>query len=179
MPATSNSNARPKSTKTTRKARKTSKNQPITFQESLVPTMPLAPALPRPAQTLGMPHLSDRALRSGIVVVWIMAMVAAGAGLGLLMRSHVTSVTPPPVPIASASINVAATPSQAIAGSAKAVQPELAIAPSQSVDQARAGQPFAAAGIQIYQSTADLDALQPGYWSAPSPQGTRGTDPIE
>ncbi len=179
MPANEKTTSKRKTTKAARKAPKTRKNQPVTFQEVLTPALPLAPATLLPAGLAGFPHLSDRTLRTLLIVIWLFALIAAGAGLGLLLRGHSIALGPAPEPVASTKLSVGTVTSPDIAGTVKPDAPNLTVTPASAVSQASAGQPFATANIDTYQAATGPDTLQPGYSSAPSPQGTRGTDPVE
>jgi|GEM_PF-2000699 len=165
--------------KATRKPRKTAKNRPITFQETMTPALPLAPALPLPAALPGLPRWSRRTVRNLLVTIWVLAALAAGIGLGLRFRYHPVAASPAPAPVAIASLSVTRTTAAGISAIAAPQTQNLHVTPSASVNQADIVPLFAATSATSYQPAAGPEALQPGYASAASPQGTQGTDPVE
>jgi hypothetical protein len=179
MPDHTKSTTKPKTVKNTHKAPKTRKNQPVTFQEALAPAIPLAPTAPLPVKLPGLPRLSNRQLRTSLIIIWALVVITAGAGFGLLLRGRPITTSPTPVPVADANLGIAAASSPAITGVMKQSSPTLKVTSASAVAQAQSGQPFTTANIDTYQPADDSSALQPGYLSAPSPQGTRGTDPVE
>jgi hypothetical protein len=159
------------------KPKKTRRNQPVVFKETLAPAAPSLPAAPV------LPAITDRHMRYLLATVWIAATVLAGIGIGRLVAARVASAPAlPGLPVARASVNVAplapaddsAVAVRSAAGTLT-VTPSLAVKPSSATDQAAAGTPFQTAGTGWFQGAGP--DLQPGFAAYGRVQGNIGTAP--
>src|SRR5579875_1446881 len=104
------------------------------LQESLAPTLPLAPSV----------DITSR-LPVGYILaaLWVVAAVAAGIGIGLLVaRGDRAQLASAPYPVATVSLKVMpASAGPAITIASPAVQANLTVNPASSVNQAQAGTP--------------------------------------
>jgi hypothetical protein len=157
------------------KGKKSPRNLPVKFDESLTshfPTTAAAPSLPVP------PHVSTRQIR---VIVWLLCIAAAaGAGIGIgrliLANTHFEAISEPAIPIATASIMVAPAPSYSIAAPIPVVDAPMArsAALASPTSQANGGSPLTTVETSQFQPSADISALQPGFTPYSNLQGTIG-----
>jgi hypothetical protein len=148
------------------KPKKTRRNQPVVFKETLAPAAPSLPAAPV------LPAITDRHMRYLLATVWIAATVLAGIGIGRLVAARVASAPAlPGLPVARASVNVAplapaddsAVAVRSAAGTLT-VTPSLAVKPSSATD-----------GTGWFQGAGP--DLQPGFAAYGRVQGNIGTAP--
>jgi len=156
------------------KAKKTPRNQPVKFDETLSAALPAAP-LPAAA-----PRFGASQIRLGLIAVWMLAAVTGGIGIGrLIANSRNTAAPVAAMPVASASIQPAQAMAFTISPANAAVSPSLKVAgTSASPDQAQVGQPFATAAGIVFQPAAGPSSLQPGFTHFARTQGNLGTAPI-
>jgi hypothetical protein len=158
------------------RAPKKPKNQPRPFQETLAPTLPMAPAAAGTAHPK--PALSDRQLHTVLVLIWVAVMILVGAALGLRLLASQSDTALPGVPVATAPVNVASLPKALpIVNSSVTSFAQPPVINSHSIQQAQSGNPFKVIGGAAYQPTAGPDALQPGYATGVRLQGNQGTTP--
>ncbi|HEX3082647.1 MAG TPA: hypothetical protein VHQ86_05380 [Candidatus Saccharimonadia bacterium] len=160
------------------KAKKTRRNQPVTFEETLsaAPVMPVAAA---PAEKAG-PRLSNRQFQGALVLVWMAAAVIGGIGVGRLILATKAPVSfEPPVPVAKATVVVAPAPATAaIVLSRPVFAADLAHAPATSPMQAQVGMPVSTLSLASIQGAKGPAGLQPGFNPTGFPQGNIGTSPV-
>jgi hypothetical protein len=155
------------------RAPKKPKNQPRPFEETLAPSLPIPTATTQAFRL----RISDRQLRNGLIITWIMVMVLVGAVVGLRLLSSQPDTFLPGVPVAAAPVNVAPLPPALPIVKAPAAQYEQPrVVTPVSAKQAQAGNPFKVIAGVAYQPTAGPDALQPGYQTGLKLQGNQGTD---
>lgn len=154
------------------KAKKSPRNQPIVFDE----TLDLA------ASNLSLlgPHkrLNARQVRGLLIVIWAAASVFGGIGLGLLLRGDQNLVADqPPLPVATAAVTVRPMePSGSIALAQPNLYNNLPVVTPRAITQAQAGQPFAVVSLSTLQPGSAT--LQPGFTPYGRAQGNRGTAPV-
>jgi hypothetical protein len=161
------------------KPKKTRRNQPVVFKETLTPVLPTAPAIPSLPAAPALPAISTRALQVILVIVWIAAAIAGGIGIGRLIIATTTHPRAlPGLPVARAAVGVAPLPAAAAVLPVRPVAPtsSLAVAPAGSAQQAQAGTPFATAGSNWSQAAGP--DVQPGFASFGQVQGNIGTTPV-
>lgn len=131
------------------------------------------------AQTGPLAPRRTRQWRIIIMIVWAAAALAAGVGLGSLLKNQAAVSFEPPAPIATATIAVAAAPSQiSIVSGAPASMDLAGVVSSDAVNQAQAGNIFVTASAGYTQATTGSDALQPGFKHFGRSQGNLGTQPV-
>lgn len=152
------------------KAKKTKRNQPVVFDETLAQALPL-PAAAAPARVRPNPA------KLGLIVIWVFAALAAGVGVGRLIKDAAQPVVfDAGTPIATADLMV--TPvldGTAIAQPVYTDEPALAVQSSVAVTQAQAGNITATVSAAGYQSATNMTVLQPGFALYNRVQGTAGT----
>jgi len=157
------------------KAKKTPRNQPVRFDESLIQTLPLV--MLAPARTSAQPTRKN--LQAGLVIAWITATLCAGVGIGrLIIASQEVSILEPPAPVATAEVRVAPLKTDTITLAQPVAEQLAGIAPATAIAQAQAGQPFAVIATSAYQPAADSDALQTGFNHLGRIQGNIGTPAV-
>ena len=153
-------------------------NHPQTFHESLGPSFTVdTPAAFSAAQATA-PHLSDRQLKIGLTIIWIMVMILIGAAIGIRLISAQAYQPEPGIPIAKKIVTVAPGPQPgAITAPQPQANPDVTISASQAVNQAQAGSPIQVIALLIYQPADGVDVLLPGYQTRLSLQGEQGIAP--
>lgn len=153
--------------------KKTRRNQPAPFTETIAMPLPEAVALPRP-------HMSPRLQQGAIMGMWVLACIALGVAYGMWLSSRTASVVMPGIPVAQA--NLTAFPSASSLTVAAPVNTTdsapLMVVTDPSVAQAQAGNPVATASLGLYQPALAAAELQPGFLPFGYPQGTVGTAPV-
>lgn len=157
------------------KAKKTKRNQPVVFDETLSTTMllPAAPVAAAPATA----RTRTNPAKFGLVAIWILAALAAGVGVGRLIKDSAQPVMfDAGTPIATADLTV--TPvldGTAIAQPVYTDEPALTVQSSAAVMQAQAGNITATVSAAGYQPATNMTVLQPGFALYNRVQGTTGT----
>jgi len=156
------------------KAKKTPRNQPVKFDETLSAVLPSA-TIPAAA-----PRFTTDQMRIGLVIIWILAAATAGIGLGrLILSSRSTTAPVAAFPVATAGVNIAGAPAFTLKPAQPVPSPSLKVAgKGSSPDQAQVGQPFATAAGIVYQPAAGPSSLQPGFTPFGHTQGNAGTTPV-
>jgi hypothetical protein len=159
------------------KAKKSPRNQPTIFDESLMATLTQAPAQHQPSHTPS--RLAARfSLRHALAIIWVAAAITGGIGLGRVFVAYqIAQLTyEPAVPVATASVYVASLVTPDFTAQPSSSSGDIAVTTNLSVDQAQAGQPFAVLASSSLQASSNT--LQPGFVPYFGTQGTIGTDPI-
>jgi len=157
------------------KARKKPRNQPVTFSETLAPASQYVPAA---GVSL---HLSERQQRAGLTIIWVTVMILLGIAAGWrIVANQRSAATPPPGrPIAQNPVNVAPlTFNPAIAPPTPTALADLTVSAAPATTQAAVGSPFVTFSIGTFQPADSPDALQSGFQTTITAQGTVGTDPV-
>lgn len=165
----------PASVKASKKARKKPKNQPVTFSETLAPAPAYAPVADVSFR------LSERQQRAGLTIIWVAAMVLIGIAVGwrIVAAQRSAVATPPGRPVAASPVNVAALGyNPSVAEPVPASQAALTVTRAAAVTQAAAGSPFITFSVGTFQPADGPDALQPGFQTELTPQGTVGTNRV-
>src|SRR5437879_7878935 len=115
---------------TSYKAKKSPRNQPVKFDETLAAALPAAAPVSRP-------RLSLRQIRIGLGIIWVAASLTAGLGVGRLIKAATaplaSSEAPAPVATANLAVTAAAATqatSTAIGQPAAPAAPNLVVAPA-------------------------------------------------
>jgi hypothetical protein len=160
------------------KPKKTPRNKPLKFDETLSVSMPVPATSPVTAR------LTFRQIRLILGLIWVLAAVMAGIGIGRLIHNASTPLAKAeaPVPVASAQIQVLAASAfltPAIIAENIYVQPTLRVESSTAVNQAQVGTVITTLNSSMYQPATEPDSLQPGFNHFGRPQGTIGTALVE
>jgi hypothetical protein len=159
------------------KAKKTRRNQPVVFDETLIATLPLTPAPAAHQESTRSPRLTARQIHLGLGLIWILAAITGGIGIGrLILEARRPATVEAPVPVATAEVRIIPLTTTVITTSHQVTQPNLTVGSSSAVSQAQAGQPFAVMALASYQAA--TPDLQPGFLPAGLPQGNLGTTAV-
>jgi len=160
------------------KAKKTPRNRPVTFEESLVAAN-FGPAA-TPAAPANTSRLSDKQWRLALSLVWAGAAITLGIGLGRLILLARTSplAAEQPVPVAKANIHVVSMVVPAVTLARATIQPGLVRSTATNPKQAQVGTPISTLSGFTLQGATGSDALQPGFNHFGRPQGNIGTTPV-
>lgn len=159
------------------KAKKSPRNQPPKFDETLSSALPA-----RPIPVAG-PRDPLSRVRLALGIVWISAALLAGIGIGRLINelnsAVLTSTAPTPISEELVSVtSAAALKTAAIEPAVPAQAPDLTVQPAADVTQAAAGNIFATSSSSLLQPSGGSDALRPGFSHFGHSQGNIGTASI-
>ncbi len=165
------------------KAKKTPRNQPIKFDETLTLKIPEQPTLPYLAQVSNAvkpARFTLRQIKIGLWAIWMLAAIFAGIGVGRLILNGRKSaeVTVAAAPVATANLKVVTMKNPEITAALPVSRPGLTVGTSNAIAQAQAGTPASTVGVAALQPAASSDAQQPGFDRLSRIQGNAGVPAI-
>jgi hypothetical protein len=160
------------------KAKKNPRNQPVKFDETLGAAV--SPMFARAHMPVA-PSISTRQIGIGVWIILLAASICAGLGTErLIVDSRLSkTILEVPVPIATANLSVTSPTPFAITAAAPSATYNLPkVSSGSSIDQAETGSPIVSLGAVVYQPSASLDAMQPGFTRFTGSQGNIGVPPV-